>query len=109
MKNFEVICKKCQAKNVQTTLNDWEGYSEYTVLESANLEFKCGDCGKFGSSDEYKKPNEFDSFIVQCYCGAENEYTLHDTLYEEVKEVHISCNKCNRNSLESPNEPKEGV
>ena len=96
MLNMEVICKKCNSKNVQSTLSDWDGYSEYTVLESSNIEFKCKDCGKFGSSAEYKKPNDFDNFIVQCYCGAEDDYELFDTLDEDVEEVHIKCNKCGR-------------
>ena len=100
MKNFEVICKNCKTKNVQTTLEDWEGYSEWTVLEDSRLEFKCGDCGKFGSSDRYKKPNEFENFIVQCYCSAEDEYTLLDTLDDDVKEVQIKCDKCGRTSVE---------
>ncbi len=96
MLNFEVICKNCQKKNVQSTLSDWEGYSEYTILESSKIEFKCKDCGKFGSSDSDKKPNDFDNFIVQCACGAENDYSINDTLEEKVDEVHIECNKCHR-------------
>lgn len=98
MLNFEVICKNCKAKNVQSTLSDWEGYSEYTVLESSKIEFKCKDCGKFGSSDSYQdKPNnEFNNFIVQCYCGEEDNYEIMDTLEDDVDEVHIKCNKCGR-------------
>ncbi len=96
MLNFEVICKHCKSKNVQSTLSDWEGYSEYTVLESSKIEFKCKDCGKFGSSDKYKKPNEFDNFIVQCYCGEENNYYINDTLEDNVEECHIECKKCGR-------------
>lgn len=97
MLNFEVICKNCNAKNVQSTLSDWEGYSEYTILESSKVEFKCKDCGKFGSSDYHKKGdinNEFDNFIVQCRCGSENDYEIIDTLEDNVDEVHIRCNKC---------------
>ena len=94
MLNNEVICKHCQSKNVQSTLDDWQGYSEYTILEDSKIEFKCKDCGKFGSSDDYKKPNNFDNFIVQCKCGEENNYTIVDTLNEDVEEVHIKCNKC---------------
>lgn len=96
MLNMEVICKVCNAKNVQSTLSDWDGYSEYTVLENSKIEFKCKDCGKFGSSDEYKQPNEFENFVVQCYCGAENDYEVMDTLDDDVEEVHIKCNKCGR-------------
>lgn len=95
MLNFEVICK-CGSKDIQSTLSDWDGYSEYTVLESSKIEFKCKDCGKFGSSDEYKKPNNYKDFKVQCYCGAENDFSLRDTLESDVKEVHIECNKCHR-------------
>jgi hypothetical protein len=96
MLNNEIICKNCNTKNVQSTLDDWEGYSEYTVLEVSKIEFKCKDCGKFGSSDEWKdEPNdEFNNFIVQCKCGAENDYELMDTLDDDVDEVHIKCNKC---------------
>ncbi len=96
MLNFEVICKKCQSKNVQSTLSDWEGYSEYTVLEDSKVEFKCKDCGTFGSSDSYQEEgnNQFDNFIVQCRCGAEDNYTILDTLDDDVDEVHIKCNEC---------------
>lgn len=93
-KRFEVICKKCQTKNVQSTIEDWEGYSEYTVLKGSKIEFKCRDCGKFGSSKNGEKPNEFENFIVQCYCGAENEYAIEDTLDDDVDEVRIKCKKC---------------
>ena len=94
MLNNEIICKKCNTKNVQSTLSDWDGYSEYTVLDVAKIEFKCKDCGKFGSSEEFKKPNDFDNFILQCRCGAENDYEIIDTLDDDVEKVHIKCNKC---------------
>ena len=92
--NFEVICKSCNSKNVQSTLSDWEGYSEYTVLDDSKIEFKCKDCGRFASSDEYKEPNDFKNFIVQCRCGSEDSYSIYDTLDDEVDEVHIRCSKC---------------
>jgi len=48
LKKFEITCN-CSSKNITTNFKEWDGYSEYTVLDSGCLSMKCKDCGAYAS------------------------------------------------------------
>lgn len=76
------------------------GYSNWTVMDSGAIEFKCHGCGKFASTDEYKKPNEPENFEVICnQCGSKDwGYDIQDVDQEE-EPTNIHCKKCNVKSV----------
>ena len=101
MLNFRIKCKFCgndDQKEFQTTINDWDGYSEYTVLDSGSVEFKCLKCGTFGSTDEIKKENgsnKIEMFEITCnHCGSHN-YSYQNSLNDEsIQKPYIECDDC---------------
>lgn len=103
---FKINCKNClenkmQSDKIQTTLEGDSGYSNWTVIDSGKVAFKCHGCGKYGSSDEYDKPNELDNFTIRCLqCDTfdEVEYNIQDVDGEE-EETNMTCKKCG-NKLE---------
>lgn len=96
MLNFKVECKNCKSQDIQTTMNSDSGYSNWTVLDSGSIEFKC-ECGKFGSTDRYtdQPNNQLDNFEVTCkLCGStEWDYEVQD-VDGESDPTHIECKKC---------------
>lgn len=93
---WKIKCKKCDShENVQTTMSSDEGYSNYTVLDCGCIEFKCGKCGTFGSTDKYKENNELDNFEVICpNCSRIKwDYNIQD-VDQENPETHIYCKNC---------------
>jgi hypothetical protein len=95
--NFTIKCKnpQCVGGRIETTMEDDSGYSNWTVMDNGYVEFKCHGCGKFGSTDEYKKPNELNNFEVKCdRCGG-TEWTEHiGDVDNEDTPTHIECKGC---------------
>jgi DNA-directed RNA polymerase subunit RPC12/RpoP len=97
MKNFTLKCKFCGNDNqeeFQTTLEDWDGYSEYTVLNSGYAEFKCLKCGTFGTTDsEEGDNNKLNMFEVTCnQCGS-TKWEFYSSLDNEDG-PYIKCDEC---------------
>ena len=63
---FKINCISCGSDKIQTTLEGDNGYSDWTVMETGFVSFKCHGCGKFGSTDTFAKPNELSNFNVRC-------------------------------------------
>ena len=97
MNKFTVKCESCgncDQREIQTTMEDWDGYSEYTVLEDGFIEFKCKKCGTFGSSHPEKKEgnNKIDLFKIRCnQCGG-TKCEFEDSL--NSGSMNITCEKC---------------
>lgn len=104
--NHTIKClnPKCIGGRIETTMEGDSGYSNWTVMDSGYIEFKCHGCGKFASTDTYKKPNEPENFEVTCdMCGSnEWDFSIRDVDGEE-EPTHICCKKCNVKSLEIHN------
>lgn len=92
----------CIGGRIETTMNGDSGYSNWTVLDSGYIEFKCHGCGKFASTDTYKEPNEPKNFEVTCCKCGSNEWSanIQDVDACQEKETHISCDKCNAETYE---------
>lgn len=99
---FEVKCKNhdCIGGRIETTLEDDSGYSNWTVMGSGKIAFKCHGCGKYGSTYEYDMPNEIDNFSVVCLeC---REYNQKDGNWSHIigdvdgqeQRTHIECKTC---------------
>lgn len=91
----------CIAGRIETTMDGDSGYSNWTVMDSGYVEFKCHGCGKFASTDKYKKPNNPENFQVICNkCGCD-EWTANiqdvDCNHEET---NIECEKCHAKTYE---------
>lgn len=95
--NHKIRCKnpQCIGGRIETTFESDSGYSNWTVMDSGYVEFKCHGCGKFASTDSYKKPNEPENFEVTCLqCGStEWEENIQDVDCEEPP-TYIECKKC---------------
>lgn len=100
MRKFNIKCKFCgneEQDKFQTTIKDWDGYSEYTVLEEGCVEFKCLKCGTFGSTDKYKggSNNKIDMFHITCNnCGSSNWSYINSLYKNKIFKPHIKCDKC---------------
>lgn len=93
-KKFIIKCLSCGSSNsIQTTMEKDSGYSNWTVLDSGYIEFKCHSCGAFGSTDSTKdKPNnKLALFEVKCTsCGSSKwDYIIGDVDGEQ--KTHIEC------------------
>jgi len=99
---FKITCKnpQCIGGRIETTLEDDSGYSNWTVIDSGKIAFKCHGCGKYGSTYEYDTPNEIDNFEVICLqCG---DYYQRDKNWDshigdvdnEVERSYIQCKSC---------------
>ena len=111
--NHKISCSNpvCIGGRIETTLYGDAGYSNWTVMDSGAVEFKCHGCGKFASTDTYKKPNEPDNFKVECLkCGSEKwEENIQDVDGED-DETNIECKGCHAKTYELENSnptPKE--
>jgi len=96
VEKFKVVCKKCGSGDIQTTLANDSGYSNWTVADNGFVEFKCS-CGKFGSTDERKEEpaNDLENFDVRCLnCDSrEWKYEIGDIDGDVEKGTRIYC-KC---------------
>lgn len=103
--NHEITCKNtsCPGGEIQTTMAGDSGYSNYTVLDSGFIEFKCHGCGKFGSSNRYMNQpnNQLDNFEVTCMlCGStEWEANIQDVDEDQEEQTNIECENCNAKSI----------
>lgn len=85
----------CIGGKIEVSLEKDSGYSNWTVMDSGFVEFKCHGCGKFGSTDSYKKPNEIENFEVSCnLCGSKEWGESIQDVDEESEPTHIYCKKC---------------
>jgi len=94
--NHTIRClnAKCVGGRIQTTMRSDDGYSDWTVLDSGFIEFKCHGCGKFASTDEDKLPNEIDNFEIVCKKCGSREWESYIALVEDTSRTHIVCKKC---------------
>lgn len=94
----------CIGGRIETTMEGDSGYSNWTVLDSGFVEFKCHGCGKFASTDECKTPNEPLNFKVTCLkCGSNSwEETIQDVDQEE-EATNIKCKDCGAKTYEFNN------
>ena len=95
--NHTIRCKneKCIGGRIETTMQSDDGYSNWTVMDSGFVSFKCHGCGKFATTDEYAKPNEPENFEVECKMCGSNEWSEHiQDVDGEEEPTHISCNNC---------------
>lgn len=100
--NHDIKClnKNCIGGRIETTMEPDYGYSNWTVLDSGFIEFKCHGCGKFGSTDKYKIPNEMNNFRVTCKsCGSESWSGNIQDVDGESEKTHIECNSCHVKSF----------
>ncbi len=97
---FTVACQNpsCIGGRIEVSIFGDSGYSDWTVMDSGAIEFKCHGCGKFASTDTYKKPNEPENFVVTCDdCGSpEWDYSIANVDFNEGEESHIECKKCKK-------------
>lgn len=98
--NHSVKClnPQCVGGRIETTMEGDSGYSSWTVLEDGFVEFKCHGCGKFGSTDKWKVPNELDNFEVTCNMCSSVEWEEHIQHIQDeegdTEPTHIRCKKC---------------
>jgi hypothetical protein len=101
--NHKIECKNtnCIGGRLETTMVGDEGYSNWTVMDDGFIEFKCHGCGKFASTDTYKKPNEPENFEVICLkCNSKEwEENIQD-VDEEAEETNIECKNCHAKTFE---------
>lgn len=101
--NHKVRCRneQCIGGRIETTMEGDSGYSNWTVLDSGYIEFKCHGCGKFASTDESKKPNKPENFEVICLiCGSENcTYDIQDVDGDD-EATNIECIECHTKTYE---------
>lgn len=85
----------CIGGRIETTMCKDDGYSNWTVMDSGYIEFKCHGCGKFASTDEYKKPNDPENFRVTCNkCGSDKWISNIQDVDSEEEETNIECKDC---------------
>lgn len=96
---FTIKClnPNCIGGRIETTFIGDSGYSNWTVLDDGFVEFKCHGCGKFASTDEYKKPNEPENFEVSCdNCGGLEWSENIQDVDEDSEETNMECKSCHK-------------
>lgn len=94
---FKINCKNCGSDKIQSTLEGDSGYSDYTVIDSGRIAFKCIGCGKYGSTDKYEIPNELSNFNIRCLkCDKVNywDYWIRSVDYLDNEKTYIECKNC---------------
>jgi len=95
--NHKVECLNtdCIGGRIETTMTGDSGYSNWTVMDSGFVEFKCHGCGKFASSDCEKEKfnsNQPENFRVTCLkCGSNNWTENHQDVDCEEESTNIEC------------------
>jgi len=107
MENHTIKCLNpdCIGGRIETTMEPDSGYSNWTVMDSGFIEFKCHGCGKFASTDTYKKPNNPENFEVECKKCGSHEWSamVQDVDREDQEEdTHIECKNCKSKTFELP-------
>lgn len=107
MLNHKVKClnPQCIESKIQTTMEGDSGYSNWTVLDSGFVEFKCHGCGKFGSTHPYKnkKNNQLTNFEVTCNLCGSTKWSANIQDVDENEEItNIECDNCHAKSFASP-------
>ena len=102
---FDIKCKKCGGRKIQTTLERDIGYSNWTVKDFGYMEFKCW-CGRFGSTKS-KPANDIDNFEVICLeCDSTNwDYEIGD-VDGDIPNTRIFCKDCNNEWYEEIEDEK---
>lgn len=104
---FLIECENpnCPGGRIETTMEDDSGYSNWTVMDSGKIAFKCHGCGKYGSTDKYDNPNELSNFKVICLnCSEYNQkdenwdYNIGD-VDGESERTYIQCKSCGQRVL----------
>lgn len=93
---FTVYCNNpaCIGGRIETTMVKDEGYSNYTVMDSGKVAFKCTGCGKYAEADNAKDMENFD--VVCDWCHTQ-EFTTHiQDVDSEMEPTHIQCKMCKR-------------
>lgn len=96
---FTIECKNtaCIGGGIEVSIFGDSGYSNYTVLDDGAVEFKCKGCGKFASTDTYKKPNEPENFSVSCdECGSDKWSQNIQDVDEDSEQSNMECEKCHK-------------
>ena len=101
--NHTIKClnPQCIGGRIETTLQADEGYSNWTVMDSGFIEFKCHGCGKFGSTDTYKDKgnNQLDNFEVKCnLCDSTKWSPNIQDVDGEDDTTNIECDNCHAKS-----------
>lgn len=100
--NIECLNKNCIGGRIETTMEGDSGYSNWTVMDSGYVEFKCHGCGKFASTDAHKKPNEPLNFKVTCKGCGSTEWTENVQDADcELEETNIECKSCGVKSFKN--------
>jgi hypothetical protein len=93
----EIKCKNpnCIGGRIETTMSSDSGYSNWTLMDFGQIEFKCHGCGKFATTDEDAEPNEPENFEVKCKkCGSTDwDYEIQDVECCDAP-THIFCKNC---------------
>lgn len=98
---IECLNPNCIGGRIETTMEGDSGYSNWTVMESGNIEFKCHGCGKFASTYTFKKPNEPLNFKVTCKICGSNEWTDNiQDVDEDNEKTNMECKKCGAKSFQ---------
>ena len=93
--------EQCIGGRIETTMEGDSGYSNWTVMDSGYVEFKCHGCGKFASTDTFKKPNEPENFEVICLrCGSENWTDNIQDVDGDDEATNIECKECHAKTYE---------
>lgn len=103
--NFRIQCPcgNTEQSTFQTTMEDWDGYSEYTVMECGFFSVKCKKCGAFGSTNKNEKPrsNKMNDFIITCAKCESTNWNFSDSLdnesyFSDVKDTEplLQCDDC---------------
>lgn len=104
---IKCLNKDCIGGRIETTLLGDSGYSNWTVMDSGYIEFKCHGCGKFASSDYSKKDepsNQPENFEVTCLnCGSTEWIENIQDVDESLEETNIECSKCGVKTFELEN------
>ena len=101
---FTIACKnpQCIGGRIEVSIFGDSGYSNWTVMDDGAVEFKCHGCGKFSSTDTYKKPNEPENFSVICdSCGSEEWDSNIEDVDGELEKSNIECKKCHKKQTET--------
>lgn len=104
--NHKITCLNpdCIGGRIETTMSGDNGYSNWTVLDDGEIEFKCHGCGKFATTDYFQKEegnNQPENFEVKCLnCGSTDWDSNIQDVDEELEETHISCSECGAKTFE---------